>query len=57
VQLAKSTSWSLLVNRFAVFNVEEVNTDTCELIDAPSPSTPDRKSLSQKPKWERRLPK
>jgi len=45
------------VNRFTVLNVEEVNTDTHEPIDALFPSAPDRKSLSWKPKWERRLPK
>ena len=32
---AKSTPWLPLVNRFAVLNIEEVNTDICEPIDAP----------------------
>ena len=53
----KSVPWSPLVNRFAVLNIEKVNTDICEPIDVPLLSTPDRKLLSQKPKWERRLPK
>ena len=35
--LAKSAPRSLLVNRFAVLDVEEVNTDTCEPIDVPPP--------------------
>jgi len=50
---------SLLVNRFAVLDVEEVNTDISEPIDAPSlsSSTPDRTTQPQKPKWEKRLPK
>ena len=50
---------SLLVNRFAVLDIEEVNTDFRKPIDAPllSPSTPDRTVQSQKPKWEKRLPK
>jgi len=57
--LAKSAPRSLLVNRFAVLDVEEVNTDVCEPIDAPllSPSDPDRTTQPQKPKWEKRLPK
>jgi len=57
--LAKSAPWSLLVNRFAVLDVEEVNTDICEPIDAPplSPSAPDRTAQPWKPKWEKRLPK
>ena len=46
-----------LVNRFAILNIEEVNIDTRESIDALSPSAPNKKSLPQKPKWERRLPK
>jgi len=50
VQLAKSAPRLLLVNRFAVLNVEKVNTDICEPIDAPLPSTLDRKALSQRPK-------
>jgi len=50
---------SLLVNRFTVLDVEEVNTDVCEPIDAPplSLSDPDRTTQPQKPKWEKRLPK
>jgi len=40
VRPAKSAPWSLLVNRFAVLNVEEVNTDICEPIDAPPSSAP-----------------
>ena len=54
---AKSVSWLLLVNRFTVLNIEEVNTDTHEPIDTPSSSAPDRKALPWKPKWEKRLPK
>jgi len=57
VQPAKSVPWSLLVNRFTVLNIEETNTDTSEPIDAPVTSAPDKKALSQKPKWEKRLPK
>jgi len=51
--------WSLLVNRFAILDVEEVNTDISEPIDAPSlsPSAPDRTTQPWKPKWEKRLPK
>jgi len=51
---------SLLVNRFAVLDAEEVNTDISEPIDAPSlssSSAPDRTTQSRKPKWEKRLPK
>jgi len=50
---------SLLVNRFAVLDVEEVNTDISEPIDAPSlsSSAPDRTMQPRKPKWEKRLPK
>jgi len=50
---------SLPVNRFAVLDVEEVNTEMSEPIDAPSlsSSAPDRTTQSQKPKWEKRLPK
>jgi len=50
---------SLLVNRFAVLDVKEVNTDISEPIDAPSlsSSTPDRTTQPRKPKWEKRLPK
>jgi len=58
-QPAKSAPQSLLVNRFTVLDIEEVNTDISELIDAPSLSlsAPDRTMLPQKPKWEKRLPK
>ena len=51
--------WSLLVNRFAVLDVEKVNTDICEPIDAPSLSLSalDRTAQPQRPKWEKRLPK
>jgi len=38
-------------------NVEKINTDIIEPIDASVTSTPDRKALPWKPKWERRLPK
>ena len=50
---------SLLVNRFTVLDVEEVNTDIREPIDIPllPPSDPDRTTQPQKPKWEKRLPK
>jgi len=57
VQLAKSVPWSLLVNRFTVLNIEEVNTDICEPIDTPLPSTPDKKALPQRLKWKKRLAK
>jgi len=59
VWLAKSAPRSLLVNRFTVLDIEEVNTDICELIDALllPPSDPDRTTQPQKPKWEKRLPK
>ena len=53
----KSAPWLLLVNSFTVLNVEEVNTDICEPIDAPLPSILDRKALPWKLKWEKRLPK
>ena len=36
-RLVKSAPRSLLVNRFTVLDVEEVNTDICEPIDAPPP--------------------
>jgi len=39
VRLAKSAPRSLLVNRFAVLDVEEVNTDISEPIDVPSLSS------------------
>ena len=55
MQLVKSAPWLLLVNRFAVLNVKEVNTDIHESINTPLPSTPDRKALSWRPKWEKRL--
>jgi len=57
VQLAKSAPRLLLVNRFAVLDIEEVNTDIYEPIDTPSlsPSAPDRTVQPQKPKWEKRL--
>ena len=48
--LAKSVPQSLLVNRFAVLNIEEVNIDICEPIDTPLLSTPDRKALPRRPK-------
>jgi len=59
MQLAKSVPQSLLVNRFAVLDVKEVNTEVCEPIDAPplSPSTLVRTALPRRPKWEKRLPK
>ena len=50
MQLAKSMPWSLLVDRFAVLNVEEVNTDIYKPIDTPLLSTLDRKALPQRPK-------
>jgi len=53
----KSALQSLLVNRFTVLNIEEVNTDVREPIDAPPPSTLDRKALPWRPKWEKRLPR
>jgi len=58
-RLAKSAPRSLLVNRFTVLDIEEVNTDISEPIDAPSlsSSTPDRTMQPQKPKWKKRLPK
>jgi len=59
VRPAKSTPQSLLVNRFTVLDIEEVNTDIREPIDVPplSPSAPDRTAQPRKPKWEKRLPK
>jgi len=49
----------LLVNRFIVLDVEEVNTDIHKPIDAPLllPSDPDRTTQPWKPKWKKRLPK
>jgi len=35
VRLVKSAPQSLLVNRFSVLNIEEVNTDVREPIDVP----------------------
>jgi len=51
--------WSLLVNRFIVLDIEEVNTDICEPINTSpfSLSAPDRIGQPWKPKWEKRLPK
>jgi len=57
VQPAKSAPQLPLVNRFVVLNIEEVNTDIREPIDASLPSALDRKVLPQKLKWEKRLPK
>ena len=57
VRPAKSTLRSLLVNRFAVLNVGEVNTDICEPIDALPPSAPVRTVLPRRSKWEKRLPR
>jgi len=59
VQLVKSVPQSLLVNKFAVLDVEEVNTEIREPIDTSSlsPSTPVRTALSRRPKWEKRLPR
>jgi len=57
VRLAKSAPRSLLVNRFAVLNVEEVNTNLCEPIDTLPPSTLVRTALPWRPKWEKRLPR
>jgi len=50
---------SLLVNRFAVLDVEEVNTDISEPIDASSLSSSalDRTMQPRKPKWKKRLSK
>jgi len=39
VQLVKSVPQLLLVNRFAVLDIEEVNTDIYEPIDTPSLSS------------------
>ena len=38
--LVKSTPQSLLVNRFTVLDIEEVNTDICEPIDTPIDTPP-----------------
>jgi len=58
-QPAKSAPRSRLVNRFAVLDVEEVNTEVCEPIDALplSPFALVGTALPQRPKWEKRLPK
>jgi len=37
-------------------NVEEVNTEICEPIDALPPSALDKKAPPRRPKWEKRLP-
>ena len=37
MRLVKSAPQSLLVNRFSVLNIEEVNTDVREPIDVPPP--------------------
>jgi len=57
VQPAKSAPQSLSVNRFAVLNIEEVNTDICEPIVTPLPSALNRNALPRRLKWEKRLPK
>jgi len=59
VQPVKSAPQSLLVNRFAVLDVEEVNTEIREPIDVPSlsPSTLVRTALPRRPKWEKKLPR
>ena len=57
VRLVKSAPQSLLVNRFAVLNIEEINTDIRKPIDAPLSSALDRKALPRRPKWEKRLPR
>jgi len=58
-QLAKSAPRLLLVNRFAILDVEEVNTEICEPIDAPplSLSALVRTALPWRPKWEKKLPR
>ena len=59
MRLAKSALQSLLVNRFAVLDVEEVNTDIHDPIDAfpLSPSALNRTAQPWKPKWKKKLPK
>ena len=58
MQPMKSTPQLLLVNRFTVLDVEEVNTDICEPINAPPLfSALDRTAQLWKPKWKKRLPK
>ena len=57
VRLAKSAPQSLLVNSFAVLDVEEVNTDICEPINVLPPSALVRTALPRRPKWEKRLPR
>ena len=49
-RLTKNMPRSLLVNRFSVLNVEEINTDIIKPIDVPFTSAPDKKALPQKPK-------
>ena len=56
VQPAKSAPQSPLVNKFAVLNVEEVNTNIYEPIDALLPSALDRKALSWRLKQEKNYP-
>ena len=46
VRPVKSILWLLLVNRFAVLNIKEVNTDIHKPIDVPLCSALDRKVLS-----------
>ena len=52
MQLVKSAPRLLLVNRFAVLDVEEINTDIREPIDTPSfsLSAPDKTVQPQRPK-------
>jgi len=38
-------------------NIEEVNTNICKPINTPLPSTPNRKALLRRLKWEKRLPR
>ena len=51
-RLVKSAPRSLLVNRFTVLDVKEVNTEVCEPIDAPPlfPSAPVGTALPRRPK-------
>jgi len=55
----KSAPRSPLVNRFAVLDIEEVNTEIREPIDTPPifPSPLVRTLLPRRPKWEKRLPR
>jgi len=59
VWLVKSAPWSLLVNKFAVLDIEEVNTEIREPINAPPlfPSALVRTALPRRPKWEKKLPR